>query len=75
MPFEFWRRRHLDWKRRLREKDQHQRGDPFRILLDARFWARHRETFAKSRQGRDRRTERRFVISQKRRRIPRRIAA
>lgn len=35
--------------------------EAFRALLDHRSWARHREPFAKSRRGAQRRAERRFL--------------
>lgn len=69
MRFDYWRRRRLE---RLRQRQQS--ANPFRALLDGRFWARHYETFAKSKRGQDRREERRFVIAKKGKRIPRRVA-
>lgn len=40
-------------------------ADQFRILTNHRFWAKHPETFAKSRAGQQRRAARRFVITHK----------
>lgn len=41
-------------------------GAAFRFLLENHTWKRHPEPFNKTKRGRDRRTEQRFVIASKR---------
>jgi len=41
-------------------------GAAFRFLLETHTWKRHTEPFSKSRRGRERRSERRFVVDSKR---------
>jgi hypothetical protein len=52
-------------KRRWRNGARHKRalGAAFRFLLENHTWKRHPEPFSKSKRGRQRRQERRFVLA------------
>lgn len=51
------------------EPSQRAIGAAFRFLLETHTWKRHSEPFAKTRRGRDRRAQRRFVLDMETRHI------